>query len=122
MKTKHTSGPWIAQGSLITQGGHMKDWMLKIASLPTTIDPRPCPDAAAKSIEEREANARLIAAAPELLAALQDCIETLEAATLRVEMENKAGNPVMTAWLGDAYKIMDAAKLSLNSATGEEMP
>ena len=67
MKTQHAPGPWKAQGSRIIQAGKMEAWQLIIASLPTTIDPRPTPDAAAKEYATRDANARLIAAAPELL-------------------------------------------------------
>jgi len=54
----------------------MEAWQLIVATLPTTIDPIPTPDAAAKTLEQRNSNANLIAAAPELLAALHkvaDC-------------------------------------------------
>jgi len=63
----HTPGPWIAEGSQILQGGYLKDWKLEIASLPSRSDPIPKLDSAAKNNSERNANARLIAAAPELL-------------------------------------------------------
>lgn len=68
---QHTPGPWIASGSQILQGGYLKEWRLEIASLPSRADPNPKLDAAAKNHSERNANARLIAAAPELLEALQ---------------------------------------------------
>lgn len=69
---QHTPGPWKAQGAEIIAAGSREAWQSKIAILPTTIDPRPTLDAAAKTIEERDANARLIAAAPEMLAALME--------------------------------------------------
>lgn len=53
----------------------MEAWQFKVAILPTTIDPKPTFDAAAKNIAERDANAHLIAAAPELLAALEKAVE-----------------------------------------------
>ena len=53
------------------QAGQREAWQLKIAILPTKIDPIPTLDAAASTHEERDANAKLIAAAPELLAALE---------------------------------------------------
>ena len=70
-RARHTTGPWRAQGTEIIQAGPREAWQLKVAILPTTIDPRPTVGAAAKSLLERDANARLIAAAPELLAALE---------------------------------------------------
>lgn len=69
--TAHTPGPWEASGSRITQGGPKRAWQLTIAILPTTVDPRPTADAAAKSIAERDANAQLMASAPDLLTALK---------------------------------------------------
>ena len=50
------------------QGGQLKEWKLVIASLPSRSDLQPKLDSAAKNYGERNANARLIAAAPELLA------------------------------------------------------
>ena len=73
---KHTPGPWKAEGSLIIDGNRPA-WQLKIAILPTTIDPRPTPDAAATSLEQRDANAALIAAAPSLLQELLNDKHTL---------------------------------------------
>ena len=48
-------------------------------------------------------NARLMIAAPALLAAL-------EAAVLRVEMANKDGDPILSAWLPDARAAVAAAQ------------
>jgi hypothetical protein len=63
----HTTGPWKLNGPQIISNG---DWKSVVAVLPTKIDPRPTPDAAARTIAERDANARLIASAPELLDAM----------------------------------------------------
>ncbi len=70
-QTKWTPGPWKAQGhEIITT--QREAWQFKVAILPTTIDPRPTPDAAARSIEERDANARLISLAPEMAELAQE--------------------------------------------------
>lgn len=50
-----------------------------------------------------EANTRLIAAAPELL-------EALEQAVARVELENSEGNPLLSAWLPEARAALAKAK------------
>lgn len=78
MSTNHTPGPWEASGCRVLQAGAMKNWQLVVAIIPTTIDPKPTPDAAADTISQRDANARLIAAAPELLGALKSALRALE--------------------------------------------
>lgn len=62
MKTKHTAGPWLAhrqQFEIIINTGHPKS--PTIGSVFVNLIPS----------EEAEANARLIAAAPEMLEALR---------------------------------------------------
>lgn len=54
-------------------------------------------------LKEAEANARLIAAAPELLAALIKCADALEEVSYQ-------------AWCGE---IIDEARAAVNKATGE---
>ncbi|HGJ9326842.1 hypothetical protein [Pseudomonas aeruginosa] len=69
--SKHTPGPWGQDkwGSLQTEGG--QDVLLRgITTISAGSDER---------IAEAEANTRLIAAAPELLEALQVCIEQITA-------------------------------------------
>lgn len=70
MNTKHTPGPWTALRASVISG-------------PFVICPR-VHAGARMSIDDScaaaEANARLIAAAPELLAALEDCREALRRA------------------------------------------
>jgi len=53
--------------------------------------------------EERDANARLIAAAPDLLV-------VLEHAVARAEVANAEGNPILSAWLPDARAALAKAK------------
>ncbi len=75
----------------------MEAWQLIVATLPTTIDPIPKSDAAAKTLEQRNSNAALIAAAPDLLAALKavmaeyrdgyglKCVDQVSAAIAKAE-------------------------------------
>ena len=105
MKTQHAPGPWKAQGSRIIQAGKMEAWQLIIASLPTTIDPRPTPDAAAKEYATRDANARLIAAAPELLATLE---RLLSIANNGAVMRHETGKP--------AWSFIDEVKTQARAA------
>lgn len=68
--SKHTPGPWGQDkwGSLQTEGG--QDVLLRgITTISAGSDER---------IAEAEANTRLIAAAPELLEALEKAVEPLE--------------------------------------------
>jgi len=58
--SKHTPGPWIEVGRYIETEGHII-----------------CEMFSAGSREERDANQRLIAAAPDLLEALKDVMERL---------------------------------------------
>lgn len=67
MKTTHTPGPWVTnQGSVIAKNA------LKVYSI-EICDPSAGVNGIGKllPIDEREANAALIAAAPDLLAALE---------------------------------------------------
>lgn len=69
--SKHTPGPWCKDkwGSLMTEGG--QDVLLRgITTISAGSDER---------IAEAEANTRLISAAPELLEALQVCIQQITA-------------------------------------------
>ena len=69
-KQTHTPGPWVAEG----RGAN-----LTVVFAGSTPGSRPGVCAVADGTEkEREANARLIAAAPELLAALAAIVSRLE--------------------------------------------
>lgn len=54
-------------------------------------------------VEEIEANARLIAAAPELLAALTIAVN-------RIEIANRDGDPILSAWLPAARAAIAKAE------------
>lgn len=64
MTTKHTSGPWTHHPEdniiLDASGRRLIEWQARSVSV---------------SVEERDANARLIAAAPELLEALEEAVD-----------------------------------------------
>jgi len=81
--TKHTAGPWTTEeksGKVVWQYGEA-----------TLIGPR------------WEANARLIAAAP-------DMYDLLKAAVARIELANAEGNNIMSAWLPDALAAIAKAE------------
>jgi hypothetical protein len=67
MTTQHTPGPWKAQG--------WNDLVVNSANGDTILA---CPGSSSGGIDEMQANARLIAAAPELLTALEWALEQLE--------------------------------------------
>lgn len=67
MTAKHTPGPWLLTGFTVCDTTHHQ----RIASL--------WPVLAGPLREEAEANARLIAAAPELLEALEDAVALCKA-------------------------------------------
>ena len=79
MITAHTPGPWTVEkdiGSTSSRvtfriGGNIQAAISSEQGIATTNAP------ALMSVEEAEANARLIAAAPELLAALQTLVNSL---------------------------------------------
>jgi hypothetical protein len=62
METKHTKGPWSlttgASGQVHVAFGHDGQYIAKVDACPV------------RSVDENEANARLITAAPDILAAL----------------------------------------------------
>ena len=58
--TQHTPGPWVTKGPHIMEAGPSFNWVASVQ---------------VSNMPEWEANARLIAAAPELLEALQDLAE-----------------------------------------------
>src|SRR6185369_2032998 len=71
METKPTPGPWtIADDHTVAVVGGVENLYFNVG--PALVDATPLGDA------ECEANARLIAAAPDLLAALEDTAEWLD--------------------------------------------
>jgi hypothetical protein len=68
--TRHTAGPWTQHGTLVTKEG--RDYEYHLATVRGIVP-----------YDEAWANARLIAAAPELLEALQWCVNHLEQIAFR---------------------------------------
>jgi hypothetical protein len=94
MKTQHTPGPWAIQGGFITAhdgAGYEK----AIAKIKTGRD-WPLVQPAKQDEAEAAANARLIAAAPDLLAALEHAV---------FELEEKTG-----VYTGDFQALIKKAK------------
>lgn len=70
MQDKHTPGPWEATGNFVRSPMHQPE------GLPRGVQIVECRDGYfLPHTEEAKANARLIAAAPELLEALNACID-----------------------------------------------
>jgi len=88
--TLHTPAPWKCD--LVSLKIWANDGNTEIARTSSDV-----------SISEEEANAHLIAAAPELL-------DLLEAAVARVQIANEEGNPILSAWLPDALSALRKAK------------
>lgn len=77
---KHTPGPWYANGIVVR---------------PANVDRNPCiavADDQDRLRDEQEANARLIAAAPELLEALRNLLE--DAIALGIEDSDRSGSAI----------------------------
>ena len=105
-RPKHTPGPWtVAASRAIFGGGGIPE---EIATVRPT---RPTSD-------EAEANARLIAAAPELLAALQN----LHAALDKRLPDGRSVNQAMPREVFDAfYQPAIRARAAIAKAIGEEV-
>lgn len=95
MKTKHTPAPWIWQ-----YDGTDKSGLKVIAGDDLNI----VDFVGGENIQEAEANARLIAAAPELLEALEQCLT-------RINPKSK------DTW---DLKAIHVAKAAIAKATGEK--
>jgi len=89
---KHSPGPWRTGGTVIRSSEGFG-----------IADTDPLQNGAT---DQNKANARLIAAAPALL-------EALQVAVLRVELANKEGDPILSAWLPEARQ-------AIAQATGEQ--
>ena len=66
--TQHTPGPWVTDRNQHGECHVMDEFGIAIADMAVDYS-------SIKKIEEHEANARLIAAAPELLEALKDMLD-----------------------------------------------
>jgi|694.fasta_scaffold129371_4 hypothetical protein len=92
MNTKHTSGKW-----------HAKDGQIYPTETGKTLAIIPYYD---KDNREQEANAKLIAAAPELLQMVYDlmnCIKRLTDSDLELHQEDKDKE---AQWIGEAHEML----------------
>lgn len=69
----HTPGPWKADGCIVRTGGNVADYVADCTPLGLIIR------------EQGEANAQLIACAPELLDALREALTALEASKVLIQ-------------------------------------
>jgi hypothetical protein len=88
---KHTSGPWKTNGRAGYAGHKVADATGRsVAAFPSTSN---------RAIEERDANAKLIAAAPDLLAALEMAL------------------PFIDGYKANSADVVDAIKFAITKAT-----
>jgi hypothetical protein len=106
--SKHTPGPW-------THAGYARSMAFRVTKTPDDATGDVCnvlAGLAAKTNEEVEANARLIAAAPELLSALKEARRWIGDGDLSDGMERE----IWTQKYAAAVDLVDAA---IAKATGE---
>lgn len=78
MKETHTKADWFYEFnhlSSVSPNGH---FMIKAGDVGTPIAMLPMPLGGINTLEKQKANARLISAAPDLLAACEQCVNALE--------------------------------------------
>ena len=103
MSTQHTPGPWHISGSTV-KGPHPKDPQNRLRIVAQTVFDK------GTWIDETRANARLIAAAPELLEVLKLAISA-HGVMLTT-------NPPQEAW--KTYGVESKARAAIAKATGGE--
>ena len=116
MSTKHTPGPWAMLSEetdkpYIRIRGTKLGERHKIANVLTPV----YDGSLERETEETRANARLIAAAPELLEALQELLAAERANSLEIVGRDTDGHPLNAA--GAARK---KARAAIAKATGEQ--
>lgn len=108
MKTKHTPGPWLAQGQENVASGK-REWVIKtpeVDCVSRVIATTPY----SKKYNDHEANARLIAAAPELLEACQLASAAIKSYQMRL--------PKSAIWEQD-NKDLEIIKKAIAKAEGK---
>jgi hypothetical protein len=80
----HTPAPWLRESQINSEGS---DWIIVTKDYKEIVDLR-LDDGLVVSEDEQEANAALIAAAPELLDALRDAADAIDLAQAQVDSEN----------------------------------
>lgn len=121
-KTNHTPGPWVWRDNpaempfdarLVGEHGEGDEVILA-----TFADP--ASDAPGDGLDPTEANARLIAAAPDLLAALDACGAALE--NWQTIISNKGANyttPTEKMIAFNADELLAKARAAIRKAVGE---
>lgn len=107
----HTPGPWKAYQKQGTQGQGLPQWRIHgpgVTGSVATVDFDLIQPTITKQNENASSNARLIAAAPELLEALKDCIEWLD----------RTGESVSEG--GKEYEYVTKAREAITKAKGKE--
>ena len=110
MTTKHTAGPWNVYGDDKTLIG-AKDGKMMLAK---TNHRHICQEWS-RTVEEAQANARLIAAAPELLAALEQLTEKTE----RANTIRHSGGRVTAGDWAELHQLTNEARAAIEKARGE---
>lgn len=105
----HTPGPWVAEEEVRAIGGITSIYVSKVdPSMPNGLDGRVCQafgNCLVTTDDAVRANARLLAAAPELIAALRECADTLQKL---VDMDRLPANS----------KDLRDARAAISKATG----
>lgn len=109
---KHTPGPWVAPDPRSDYEGRVFDRSIMAAV--SNGNPIPIARAYNNIGTNCEANARLIAAAPDLLAALEEAERALRWAAQ--ESKGRVKAEIVGGWLHHA----DAARAAIAKARGEE--
>lgn len=115
----HTPGPWIAEHRKGADGMYRTEVFSEQHGGIATCDwtPKHCGNGVIGTY--REANARLIAAAPELLEALE-AYEKWEAALIMADAAWVGGNPIITDGLYDKLiELQDLRNSVIAKARGE---
>jgi len=99
--SKHTPGPWHHTGREFNDVRDSDDELVAVALHLRVGQPE-------RSVQEAEANARLIAAAPELL----DALKKMESALAKCFGPHKAEE-------GDRHRALAQARVAIAKATGE---
>lgn len=110
MSAQHTPGPWHWDSDPIKG-----DPLGRVRFQVTTIGKTIAQTYYSSSDKHAEADTRLIAAAPDLLAALEDSISALRAA-----LDQEIKNDAREEWLSIKRKRLDAARAAIAKATGED--
>ena len=105
MNTSFTNGPWKINGNSIMGQKPHQIFARTVAFVP---------DGPGSPSDEGVANARLIAAAPELLTQLARAVSALDAE--RIHCTPDKATPQIFAWWDD---ILSKARAAINLATGQ---